>query len=265
MAKATTEKVKAAIQEKPRKSFNDLFAEYAKISYALETGEATDELEDLLLANKEDFEDKLLGIYYVIKQQEGKIDSFYKTEAEFLSGRVKRIKKNIDFLKDRCMLIVELYGVDNKITTDALNCSKVVKEVLDTDILEFEPRCQLIKESISFNALEDITDDEQDNFKVSLSFETMDIETAAKIVQIIRDKEVDFGVKGIPTANIGLSLNSNSVLSQLQDARDYNNGITAERIDEQKKYPEMIFPELQLRTVEIKGVSIGTTTYPRFS
>lgn len=254
-------------QDRETKSFDELFAEYGQIIRELEYGEVTEELEARLIANKENFEDKLAGIYHVICDMQSKTKGYLKDNIQSLSSRIKRYEKQIDFLKARAMMIVEEFGYDNKLITEKVNCSIVSLDILETDE-DYDRRLEHLKECIKFNAVaEEITDDENTYLGANISISNMSCELAAKVYKII--SENSDVINEFPDIQLNITSDRKGILEALKVNRELNSGKKAQYAEAKKLAEEiggeLTFGEPTETVFEIPGVSIGTSKYPKFS
>ena len=255
-------------QSRETKNFDQLFLEYSQIAHALEFGELTPELEERLIANQEDFEDKLAGIYHVISKLDTARKGYLIDNIAQLSMRVKHYEKQAAFLKERAMLIVETFGYENKLITEKINCSVVSLDVLDTDE-EYDERLEHLIECIKFNAVDDtINDTENQYFSASINISNMSCSLAAKIYKLIsEDTDV---IDQLPEIKVSITSDRRGILEALKVHKTLEDG----KQEQFKTYLEMstelgsniedvIAPER--KDFEIKGASIGTSKYPKFS
>lgn len=256
-------------QAREPKNFDQLFLEYSQIVHALEFGELTPELEEKLLANQEDFEDKLAGIYHVISKLDAARKGYLKDNVAQLSMRMKHYEKQSAFLKERAMLIVETFGHENKLITEKINCSIVSLDVLDTDE-EYDKRLDHLVECIKFNAVDDtINDTENQYFSASINISNMSCGLAAKIYKLIsEDQDV---IDQVPEIRIGITADRKGILEALKVHNTLEDGkqeqfksyIEMSKSLDQSVIEDVIAPER--KDFEIKGASIGTSKYPKFS
>lgn len=264
MAKQTVTDIKSAIQAKPAKSFNSLLREYGEIALELEEGEYTEEMEARLQANKEDFEDKLLGMFYVIEANKSKIEDFYKPEIQAFTSRIKRLENVNDRLKKNSLAIVELFGVENKIKTLALNCTKVVKDSLEVSVSEFEERCNEVIKAIRYNNLSDIKDNEADCYQVQVQFKNISIDAATKLYAAIKNY---IDIEEIPEPEIKITLDKKLALERVIQVENYNKGLKVRKdssLFDDKHISEEDYEANKL-SHDLAGCSLGETVYPLFS
>lgn len=242
MSKAKIEEIKEETSKVKGKSFHSIIEDYQRLAWELETGEFTDEMQEALLANAEDAETKLLGMYYVIQMNTAKIDNFYKLEIENSQAKIKRLNKANGILKDNCMMIAELYGKQNKYTSLELNCTKVAKEVLSIDEIEFDIRVQEIKDIIKGMREDDSTIDEFNCFSTDFIIKDLDIADSIDIYKYLS--------QAFPTKQI--------IFNPTIDKKA--------ALEIVKSIPEEPTMFENNKTISgIKGISKGYTYYPRFS
>ena len=264
-------------QEGTPKTWDELILQYGNIARKLELGEYTEEIEKELETTIEDFADKLAGIKFIIGRNEGIIKDFMKNEIQRLTMKSKSMTKSNDFLKERAMYIVEMFGVNDKLVTDRASCSIVRKASLVISESEFQERIEYLVECIKFNAIytdaEDgevdvVNDDEISYLDVNFSLPKMNLEIAAKVYQAI--KNVPEFVERENEINISITPRNAEILEQLVAIKTRNAGIEASHKDYVESVAKaggdveaLVKPELY--EFGIKGVSVGETTYPRFS
>lgn len=253
MSKEKINEIKEKTAEVKGISFHSIVEQYQRIAWELENGEFTDEMQEALLANEKDAEQKLLGMYYVIQMNSAKIDNFYKLEIENSQAKIKRLNKANGILKDNCMLIAEMYGKQNKYTSLELNCSKVAKEKLDIDEVVYETRVLEIKDIINGMREDDSTVDEFNCFSTSFNINGLDISDASKLKKLLDEnfpnKEISFNP----------SIDKKSAL-EIMKANELLLAVEA------KKTEVLDFDgEQHPSEFGLKGCSLGYTYYPRFS
>lgn len=108
-----------------------------EISFALETGELTPELENELIINQTDLQNKATNYGYVIKS--------FEDDIEAIDNEMKRLKalkdaktKAIDRLKSSVLDALHLYRIEN-IKTPTLSLSIRRSESVEVDSLESLP------------------------------------------------------------------------------------------------------------------------------
>lgn len=264
MSKETKERIKEEVSVIKTPSFNSLLREYSFIASELELGEFTEELEEALKANKENFENKLLGMYYVIQLNESKIKGYYKPEIEDFKSRVDKLEKVSSRLKDNCMHIVNLFGNNGKLSTNPLNCTIVKKSKLGIDEDLHKVAIESLKSSIQYNNFENVSDNELDCYTASINIPDLPLETAAKIKELlepmlnkgdISDIEVSIKVdKKLALERLeATDVVNNSNYNALPDTKD-ENGFTVKDTS-----------NFEILDAGLQGLYIDETAYPLFS
>ena len=238
MSKEKINEIKDQVANVKYKTFNDIIHDYQQIANALEEGEATEEILDELDAIEKDTEKKLLGMYYVIQQNTAKIDNFYKPQQELYKGRIQKLNRTNGILKDKCMIIADVFGDNGKYKSLELNCTTVNKEVVDVDTEVFESRCADIKDIIKGNLEDNTTDDEIEVLNVELTLSKMTIEEAKVVYAILANAKAE-------VTGINISLDKVKALARLKSIK-----------------PDMFNED---GAFAVKGVSSGIARYPRFS
>ena len=257
MSKDTINDIKDKVSSIKRPSLNEIIHNYTIIAHKLEEGEATDELLEELEVTENDFAAKLYGMYYMIQLNEAKKNDFYKLEIEKYQGKIKRLDKNTDYLTERCMLAIEVFGTNNKIVTEALNASKVTLKTVNINQEEFETRINLIKDYITgFNLDDDfkVTSDEQEFLKCNVVIKNMSIDNAKQLFDLYQDivaKDESF--------NVDISLKSKEAKEKLIEYDGINQ---VAKIANPELFTTNPIEELKL---ELVGVTLDETSYPRFS
>lgn len=264
-------------QEGIPKTWDELIIQYGDIARKLELGEYTEEIEKELETTIEDFADKLAGIKFIIGRNDGIMKDFMKNEIQRLTMKFKSMSKSNDFLKERAMFIVEQFGANDKLVTDRASCSVVRKSTLVVSEDEFQKRIDRLIECIKFDAIttddenrdeDSVTDDEITYLDVNFSLPKMNLETAAKVYQAIRN--VPEFVERENEINISISSRNSDILNALEEINLRNRGIEASHKDYVESVAKaggdvesLVKPEPY--EFGVKGVSVGEIKYPRFS
>lgn len=105
-----------------------------EISLALETGELTPELENELIINQNELQDKARNYGYVIKS--------FEDENEMIENEIKRLKsikdaksKAIDRMKQSVLDALQLYGIES-VKTPTINISVRRSEAVEVDQID---------------------------------------------------------------------------------------------------------------------------------
>lgn len=254
MSKETINAVKDKVASVPRLSLNQIIEDYTTIAHQLEEGEATDELIEQLEVTQADFAAKLYGMYYVIQMNEAKKDTFYKVEIEAYKGKISRLDKSTAYLKERCMLAIDVFGTNNKIVTEALNASKVTLKTVKIDEEVFNTRVNVIKDYICGLGETLINADEQE-------FLTCDVVIKGVRIDATKDLFVRINAHRHEALNItvDVKLKSKEVKERLVENEAFNQTV---RIANPELFNTNPIEEL---TVDLLGVSLGENCYPRFS
>ena len=250
MSKETINAVKDKVASVPRPSLNQIIEDYTAIAHELENGEASDELIEQLEVTQANFANKLYGMYYVIQMNEAKKDTFYKLEIEAYKGKITRLDKSTAYLKERCMLAIDVFGTNNKIVTEALNASKVTLKTVKIDEEVFNTRINVIKDYICGLGETLITVDEQDFLNCSITIKDMSIDRAREIITLLDNKNL---------FSIDVKLKSKEVKEKLVENEVFNETV---RMTNPELFANNPIEELK---VDLIGVSLGETCYPRFS
>jgi hypothetical protein len=103
---------------------NNLFQITAKakeLSFALESGELTDELENELVINQTELQEKAINYGYVVKSLESDV-SIIEDEIKRLTALKKAKNGAIDRMKESVLNAMQIYGIE-KVTSPTLNLS----------------------------------------------------------------------------------------------------------------------------------------------
>jgi len=242
---------------------DDIIHEYSLLANELELGELDEEIQRRLDINQENINKKLLGYRYVILSNEAKINSIYKPEIEKLSGRIKKFEHINVYLKNRCCVAAEIFGTDNKYKSDVINVSSVRSISLNTDTDLVKESLDQVKKCIIDNNTDDITI-EEDLIDTSLLIKASP-STLAYILDIINNVEY---ITTCDELTVNVSLKQKEVKEYIQQIEEVNEGlkqsyetILANCNEDEKEN----IPKPQLRTIEIKGLSLKSSYAPRFS
>ena len=255
MSKEVIESIKNSASKKlPKVSLNSIIEDFYKIQYELENngGEVTEELDLALQANKDNFKDKLVGMFYILKQNEAKTEGFYKPEIERLQGIVKRLDTNSKNIKERVLYAVQTFGeVDpktgtTKVKTDSLNVTAVELTTLFIEEEEFDKVIKNIEWCIKNNDTNEITDDEFDCIDISFNIPKLNIDEAAMFYDALKE---NLTTEQLEKVGINVNLKSNEAKVKLKE-RD--------EIDKTRTDKDKI-------GFGIKGLSLSSSTYPKFS
>ena len=111
------------------KSLYNITAEAMDLASALEEGEITPELENSLIINQTELQDKAINYAYVIRTVEIDVDAIDE-ELKRLQA-IKKAKNNvIDRMKESVVNAMGIYGIE-KISTPTLNLSLRKSEIIE--------------------------------------------------------------------------------------------------------------------------------------
>lgn len=237
-------------------SLDKIIKEYLDLANELEYGELTEELEERYEINKENIQKKMLGYFYIIKNNENKIESLYKLEIERLQQKIKKLENINKRLKDRCCIAAEIFGENNKYSSDVINVSSVRTVSLQIDESEFNNYLSTIKDHINNNMFsEDIP---YNWFKYNIVINGTE-DNIGQLLELIKNnntlefKEIALNI--IPIKDL--------IKEDLIKFNSYN--IEKNEYNEKKKDDDAEFPKIEFKSSQIKGICLSYNNYPRFS
>ena len=270
MAKTLDKDLKSkAVEVKQPISLDDIILEYTSIANELELGELTDELIERLEIAEDNANHKLLGYRYVILNNDAKIESIYKPEIEKLQGRIKKFEKVNDYLKQKCVVAAQVFGIDGKYKSDTINVSAVETVSLDTNDLEVEESLSQIRECIVNGNPKDITV-ETEFIKSSLTI-TDSPEVLAAVYKALNNSDDKALLNIHLSIEVKLALDRREALKVIKEVTEFNefkDEIYKELLNYCEKEEDKILipkPDSQYRKIEFKGLSTKSSYSPRFS
>jgi len=253
MSKEVTNEIKERLEIK-KQSIYDIILEYQKIANELEFGELTEELEEKLLITEQDAERKLLGYYYIIKSNVSKVE-FYKAEIERLNGKIKSLNNTNDRLKDRVIEAVDIFGIDGKYKTDALNITNVKLDVLSKDDVDLEKSLNIVKEAITSGNIDNCTV-ETEICKAQLTIDSTP-EELAKIYKDLNDNHIH--ISGTLNVSI-ISKDALDLIKKIENSNAILKDVYNDAVNKGLKVEEPEYNKL-----EFKGLSLAKSVYPKFT